>query len=191
MLRCNEKYRASARGPPGSRLRAEPGPARAYSRQIPDIGFSHGPASSNRHQSVRCGAFRGAFEVKTNPAMPRPGSTFAPPFGNAAHRNATPPQRTEHRLRQGHLRPEVLARDGLCCPALPRLAPHPPVRRTPVHFPAEPVIGPVLDIQRVILSALLTFRTFTTVLSRIATFSLRRETRCVLLSSSASTLAIG
>ena len=35
MLRCNENYCASARGPPGSRLRAEPGPARAYSRQIP------------------------------------------------------------------------------------------------------------------------------------------------------------
>ena len=80
---------------------------------------------------------------------------------------------------------------GYVVPPFLAWRPHPPVRRTPVHFPAEPVIGPVLDIQRVILSALLTFRTFTTVLSRIATFSLRRETRCVLLSSSASTLAIG
>ena len=48
----------------------------------------------------------------------------------------------------------------------------------------------VFDIQRVILSNLHTFRTFTAVLSRIAAFSLRRELRYVRLSSSVSTLAI-
>ncbi|MCY4140482.1 MAG: hypothetical protein OXF56_19725 [Rhodobacteraceae bacterium] len=67
---------------------------------------------------------------------------------------------------------------------------HPPVRKAPAHFPAAPVTGPVVDIRRVILSAFLTSRTFTAVLSRIATFSLHRETRCVLLSSSSSALAI-
>ena len=43
---------------------------------------------------------------------------------------------------------------------------------------------------RVILPAAQTFRTFTTVLSRIAAFSFRREPRYVRLSSSAPALAI-
>ena len=59
--------------------------------------------------------------------------------------------------------------------------PHPPVRRTPHHFPVLPVIGTVRDIHRIILSVLLTFRTFTAELSGIAAVC-TPGIRCVLTS---------
>ena len=38
-------------------------------------------------------------------------------------------------------------RPGCVVPAINAWRPHPPVRRTPCHFPAPPVIGTVFDIQ--------------------------------------------
>ena len=90
--------------------------------KIPDFGFSHGPASSCRHRSVRCGAFRRADGIKADPAIPLPRATFTPPFDDIAHRNADPPQDAGHQLQHRHLHPEVLARNALCCPVRPRLA---------------------------------------------------------------------
>ena len=85
--------------------------------------------------------------------------------------------------RRRHLRPEVLAPSGLCCPGHPRLptsSASPGALRALSQHP--PVMGAVLDIHRVILAALLTFRTFPAALSRIAAFT-TPGTRHVPLSS--------
>ena len=52
---------------------------------------------------------------------------------------------------------------------------HPPVWTAPPHFPAPPVIDAVFGIQGSSCLPPQTFRTFTTVLSRIAAFTFRRE----------------
>ena len=81
--------------------------------------------------------------------------------------------RTGMPCRKGHLSPEDLARDGLCRPALQRftdLFRQSGRLRVISRFPA---MGAVLDIQvsHRPLSVLLTFRSFTAELSRIAAVS--------------------
>ena len=71
-------------------------------------------------------------------------------------------RRRHHRLIFRHWRAETSAaksppeprgprsRPGYVVPAINAWRPHPPVRRTPCHFPVLPVIGALLDIQRVV-----------------------------------------
>ena len=86
---------------------------------------------------------------------------------------------------------EVLAQDGLCCPTPHRLATSSASLRNSAALPGLAGYSDGLWHSRVILPTPQTFRTFTTALSRIAAFSLRREPQYVRLSSSVSALAIG
>ena len=72
---------------------------------------------------------------------------------------------------------------GCVVPPFMAWRPHPPVWRSPSHFPDRPVIDTVFDIHRVILSNLHTFRTFAAVLSRIAAFNTPGDPMRALLSS--------
>ena len=72
---------------------------------------------------------------------------------------------------------------GCVVPPFIAWRPHPPVWRSPSHFPDRPVIETVFDIHRVILSNLHTFRTFAAVLSRIAAFNTPGDPMRALLSS--------
>ena len=71
---------------------------------------------------------------------------------------------------------------GCVVPPFIAWRPHPPVWRSPSHFPGRPVIETVFDILRVILSNLHTFRTFAAVLSRIAAFNTPGDPMRTLLS---------
>ncbi len=110
--------------------------------------------------------------LKADPAMPVSRPAFATSFGRAED----PDLRTvtAHRLRQrfhlGHLSPEALARGGLCCPTRQRLV-------GLIHQSGELHILSLFRLWirsltfkgHIILSVLLTFRTFTAEPSRIAT----------------------
>ena len=62
-------------------------------------------------------------EVKADPAMPPNKHTaFAPSSGFAIGSAVHPPLCADRLPRRHHLRPEVLAPGGLCCPALHHLA---------------------------------------------------------------------
>jgi len=74
-----------------------------------------------------------------------------------------------------HLSPEVLALEGLCCPFPPRLVTSSASLETSPAFPNTVGYSSGLWHSRILLPGLHTFRTFTAVLSRIAAFSIRRE----------------
>src|SRR4029453_6757421 len=73
------------------------------------------------------------------------------------------------------LSPEGLAPAGLCCPCLPRLATSSASLKTSTALPSMASYSGGLWHARILLPGLHTFRTFTTVLSRIAAFRFRRE----------------
>src|SRR5262249_52083359 len=74
-----------------------------------------------------------------------------------------------------HLSPEVLALEGLCCPFPPRLVTSSASLETSPAFPNTVGYSSGRWHSRILLPGLHTFRTFTAVLSRIAAFSIRRE----------------
>ena len=104
--------------------------------------------------------------------MPLPSRTFTPSFDDAVRCAQWPPLRAPHTLPPSPPEPRgprsvrvVLSRTSPLADLIRQSGELRALSRHP------PVIGPVLDIHRIILSALLTFRIFPAVLSRIAAFS--------------------
>ena len=132
------------------------------------------------------------FRLRLTQPCPRSAPAFTPPFDDHDwHRdNAAPvcgslPVSSPPAPRGPRFVRVVLSRSSSLADLIRQSGELPATSRHP------PVIGAVLDIHRVILSALLTFRTFTAGLSRIAAFN-TPGTRCVLFSvPSAPALAIG
>ena len=122
-------------------------------------------------------------EVKADPAMPPNKHTaFAPSSGFAIGSAVHPPLCAAACCGGATCAQRSSLRAGCVVPPFITWRPHPPMWRSPSHFPAAPVIDTVLDIQRVILSDLHTFRTFTAVLSRIAVFNTPGDPMRALLS---------
>ena len=117
---------------------------------MPYVGFSHSTASSIRHPTVRYGAFRSSVEVKADPAMPPIGYCVYAALRRHQPPIDRPPLCAETSAAPSPPEPRGPRSDRVCVvPAINAWRPHPPVRRTPCHFPVLPVIGAVLDIQRV------------------------------------------
>src|SRR5215831_3582207 len=87
----------------------------------------------------------------------------------------SPPLRADLGHRSFHLSPEVLALKGLCCPFPHRLATSSASLETSASLPSTAGYSGGLWPSRTFLPGLHTFRTFAVVLSRIAAFSIRRE----------------
>ena len=86
-----------------------------------------------------------------------------------------PPLRADLGHCSFHLSPEVLALEGLCCPFPHRLATSSASLETSASLPSTAGYSGGLWHARTFLPGLHTFRTFAVVLSRIAAFSIRRE----------------
>jgi hypothetical protein len=86
-----------------------------------------------------------------------------------------PPLRADLGHCSFHLSPEVLALEGLCCPFHHRLATSSASLETSASLPSMAGYSGGLWHSRTFLPGLHTFRTFAVVLSRIAAFSIRRE----------------
>ena len=139
---------------------------------------------STRHRRCRS-PFTSDVALQLRPTLPFPRAepAFTPSSGCIDHRQAIPPLCAG----LGCLTAACAQRSSLWvgCVVPPFMAwrPHPPVWRSPSHFPDRPVIETVFDIHRVILSNLHTFRTFAAVLSRIAAFNTPGDPMRALLSS--------
>jgi hypothetical protein len=129
-----------------------------------------------RHHAVRSGAFHySAPRLSLIPDIPAERCVFAPAFGTRVRLPGSPPLCADLWRCPSHLSPEVLAPEGFCCPFLPRLATSSASLETSASFPSRAGYRGSLWHSRVLLPGLHTFRTFTTVLSRIAVCSFRRE----------------
>ena len=131
-----------------------------------------------RHHAVRSIAFRRiAPRLRLIPDIPADRYAFAPAFETRVRLPGSPPLCADLWRCSPHLSPEVLAPEGLCCPFLPRLATSSARLETSASFPNSAGYRGSLWHSRILLPGLHTFRTFTTVLSRIAAYSIRRESR--------------
>ena len=97
------------------------------------------------------------------------------PSKRTAVRQGSPPLCADLRHGSFHLSPEVLAPEGFCCPFHHRLATSSASLETSPTFPSLAGYSGGLWHSRILLPGLHTFRTFTTILSRIAVCSFRRE----------------
>jgi hypothetical protein len=129
-----------------------------------------------RHHAVRSGAFRHAVPpLSPIPDIPAAFHAFTPAFETRARLPGSPPLCADLWRCASHLSPEVLAPEEFCCLLLPRLATSSASLETSASFPSKAGYRRGLWHSRVLLPGLHTFRTFTTILSRIAVCSFRRE----------------
>jgi hypothetical protein len=129
-----------------------------------------------RHHAVRSAAFRHiAPRLSLIPDIPADRYAFAPAFETRARLPGFPPLCADLWRCSPPLSPEALAPAGLGGPCLPRLATSSASLETSHTFPSSAGYSASLWHSRVLLPGLHTFRTFTSVLSRIAAYSLRRE----------------
>jgi hypothetical protein len=129
-----------------------------------------------RHHAVRSAAFRhNVPHLSLIPDIPADRYAFAPAFETRVRLSGSPPLCADLWHCPSHLSPEVLAPAGFCCPFLPRLATSSASLETSPTFPSLAGYSGGLWHSRTFLPGLHTFRTFTAVLSRIAAFSVRRE----------------
>ena len=125
---------------------------------------------------MRSGTFRHiAPRLSLIPDIPVDRYAFAPAFETRVRLPGSPPLCADLWLCSSHLSPEVLAPEGFCCPFLRRLATSSASLETSASFPSSAGYRGSLWHARILLPGLHTFRTSATVLSRIATFSFRRE----------------
>ena len=153
------------------RPRFQPSSLKFRTSGFPQYGFKHqAPRSSVWSLPPRYSA------LKLNPQHSRRVARVYASLRYHPHRLSAPPLWTEPAGDPSyHLGPEVLARDGLCCPLRHRLATSSASLETSVSFPSVAGYRAGLWHSRIILPSLHTFRTFTVTLSRIAAFSFRRE----------------
>ena len=129
-----------------------------------------------RYHAVRSGAFRHDVPpLSPIPDIPAASQTFTPAFETRVRLEGSPPLCADLRRCSSPLSPEVLAPEGFCCPFLRRLATSSASLETSASFPSLAGYRGSLWHSRTLLPGLHTFRTFTTVLSRIAACSFRRE----------------
>jgi hypothetical protein len=129
-----------------------------------------------RYHAVRSVAFRRATpRLSPIPDIPAAYRAFATAFGTGDHQQGSPPLCADLWRSSSPLSPEVLAPAGFCCPCLPRLATSSASLKTSASLPSMAGYRGGLWHSRILLPGLHTFRTFTTVLSRIAACSFRRE----------------
>jgi hypothetical protein len=129
-----------------------------------------------RHHAVRSGAFRRtAPHLSLIPDIPADRCAFAPAFETRVRLPGAPPLCADLWRCSPHLSPEVLALEGLCCPFHHRLATSSASLETSASLPSTAGYSGGLWHSRTFLPGLHTFRTFAVVLSRIAAFSIRRE----------------
>ena len=107
--------------------------------------------------------------------MPAEYRTFTSAFETTVHQPGCPPLCADLWRCPSLLSPEVLAPAGLCCPCFPRLVTSSASLETSATFPSRAGYSGGLWHSRTFLPGLHTFRTFAVVLSRIAAFSIRRE----------------
>jgi hypothetical protein len=129
-----------------------------------------------RHHAGQSGTFRRlAPRLSLIPDIPADRSAFAPAFETRVRLPGSPPLCADLWRCPSHLSPEVLALEGFCCPFLRRLATSSASLETSASFPSLAGYSSGLWHSRTFLPGLHTFRTFAVVLSRIAAFSIRRE----------------
>jgi len=129
-----------------------------------------------RDHAVRSVAFRLATpRFSPIPDIPAAYRAFATAFGTGDHQQGSPPLCADLWRSSSPLSPEVLAPAGFCCPCLPRLATSSASLKTSTALPSMARYSGGLWHARILLPGLHTFRTFPTVLSRIAVCSFRRE----------------
>jgi hypothetical protein len=129
-----------------------------------------------RHHAGQSGTFRRlAPRLSLIPDIPADRSAFAPAFETRVRLPGSPPLCADLWRCPSHLSPEVLALEGFCCPFLRRLATSSASLETSASFPSLAGYSSGLWHSRTFLPGLHTFRTSTTVLSRIAACSFRRE----------------
>ena len=107
--------------------------------------------------------------------MPAEYRTFTSAFETTVHQPGCPPLCADLWRCPSLLSPEVLALEGLCCPFPHRLATSSASLETSTSLPSTAGYRDGLWHSRTFLPGLHTFRTFAVVLSRIAAFSIRRE----------------
>ena len=152
------------------RPRFQPPPLKCRTVGFPQYGFKL------RYHAVRSGAFRHAVPpLSPIPDIPAASQTFTPAFETRVSLEGSPPLCADLRRCSSPLSPEVLALEELCCLLLHRLATSSASLETSASFPSSAGYRHSLWHSRVLLPGLHTFRTFTTVLSRIAACSCRRE----------------
>ena len=145
-----------------------------------------------RHHAVRSGTFRRiAPRLSLIPDLPADRYAFAPAFETRVRLPGSPPLCADLWRCSSHLSPEVLALEGFCCPFLRRLATSSASLETSASFPSLAGYSSGLWHSRTFLPGLHTFRTSTTVLSRIAVLQLPPGVWHVHPHSSAPALAIG
>jgi hypothetical protein len=143
--------------------------------KIPYGGFSPVRLQAQAPRSSVCRLPPQSPHLSLIPDIPAEYRTFTPAFETTVHQPGSPPLCADLGRCPSLLSPEVLAPAGLCCPCLPRLATSSASLETSNTFPSSAGYSASLWHSRVLLPGLHTFRTFTTVLSRIAAYSIRRE----------------
>ena len=145
--------------------------------KIPYGGFSPVRLQAQAPRSSVCRLPSPRSALKSDPRHPCGTPCVCCSLGTSDRHPGCPPLSADLWPCSFHLSPEVLAPAGLYCPCLRRLATSSASLETSVSFPSFAGYSGSLWHSRTLLPGLHTFRTFTTVLSRIAAYSIRRESR--------------